>query len=75
MDRHLAIALTSAALAFFFGLGLRWRIREGYTEFEFQRITKRDNPRTFWTIMAVLAAIDVVLVWMAIYYFVAWLKT
>jgi hypothetical protein len=74
MDRNLQIALTAGALAIVWGYGLSQRLRQGDTQIQFKMIRRLDNPGTFWTIMIVVAAVEVIFVGMAVAHFAVWLR-
>jgi len=73
MDRNLQIALVSGALAILCGYALGERLRQGDTQIKFVMITRRDSPRTFWTIMLALGIMEVAFIGMTLMYFAAWL--
>ncbi len=73
MDRNLEIALVSSALAVVCAYGLRQRLREGYTQFGWKRIDRREDPAGFWAFMLIAGLCEAAFVGMAVVYFVAWL--
>jgi len=73
MDRNLAIALTLAALAAMVCYGMAMRLREGFVQFKFRNFYRNSEPGTYWTIIAILALMELGLAGLALRYLVAWL--
>jgi hypothetical protein len=75
MDRHLAIALVSSALALLFGYGLGARVRRGNAQIQYKMIARESSPAMFWAAMIALAVVEVFFIVLTFTNFVAWLRT
>lgn len=73
MDRHLEIALVSGALAIVWAVAFKLRVRDGHTQPTWLRITRRDNPGRYWSVMLMLWIVEAGFIGLAVVNVMAWL--